>query len=83
MNYGVAVSNGTAALHLCLAAFGIGKGDEVLVPSLTFISTVNAIRYLGASPVFIDIESLTNLSCSYMDAQKKINNRKIFYRRAP
>ena len=50
----LALSSGTAALHLALAAAGIGPGDEVLVSSLTFVASVNPIRYLGATPVFID-----------------------------
>jgi len=52
--YGVAVSNGTIALHLALTALGIGKGDEVIVPTITFIATANAITYTGAKPVFVD-----------------------------
>jgi perosamine synthetase len=54
--YGLAVSNGTAALHLSLATLGITQGDEVLIPSLTFIATANAVAYTGAKPVFIDSE---------------------------
>jgi perosamine synthetase len=52
--HGVAVANGTAALHLGLLAVGVGPGDEVLVPSLTFVATPNAVRYCGATPVFVD-----------------------------
>jgi perosamine synthetase len=52
--YGVATSSGTTALHLALTALGIGPGDEVLVPSLTFVATANAVVYTGARPVFID-----------------------------
>jgi perosamine synthetase len=55
--YGIAVSSGTAGLHLCVRALGIGPGDEVLVPSFTFIAAANAVRYEGAVPVFVDIES--------------------------
>jgi dTDP-4-amino-4,6-dideoxygalactose transaminase len=51
----VAVSNCTAALHLALRVLGIGPGDEVIVPSLTFVATVAATRYVGAVPVFCDI----------------------------
>ena len=54
MKHGVATSNGTAALHLALSALGIGKGDEVLVPTLTFIAVANSVTYTGATPVFID-----------------------------
>jgi perosamine synthetase len=52
----VATSSGTAALHVALIVAGIRPGDEVLVPSLTFIAPVNAIRYVGAVPVFVDAE---------------------------
>ena len=52
----VALSSGTAALHLALRVLGVGEGDVVLVSTLTFAATVNAIRYVGATPVFIDSE---------------------------
>ncbi len=52
----VAVSSGTAALHLALLALGVGPGVEVLVPDLTFAATANAVRLCGATPVFIDVE---------------------------
>lgn len=52
--YGVAVSNGTVALHLALLAVGIGRGDEVIVPTFTFAATANAVLYAGATPVFVD-----------------------------
>jgi len=52
--YGVAVCNGTASLHLALLAIGIGPGDEVIVPNLTFVATANAVTYTGARPVFVD-----------------------------
>jgi perosamine synthetase len=57
--YGIAVVTGTAALHAALLVAGVGPDDEVLVPSLTFISTANAIRYCGAWPVFMDSEPKT------------------------
>jgi dTDP-4-amino-4,6-dideoxygalactose transaminase len=57
VGHAVAVANGTAALHLMYAAAGLGPGDEVVVPSLTFVATVNAARYVGATPVFADIVS--------------------------
>jgi perosamine synthetase len=53
-SHAVATSNGTAALHLALLALGIGPGDEVIVPTLTFIATANAVTYTGAQPVFVD-----------------------------
>ena len=57
--HAVAVSNGTTALHLALVALGIGPGDEVILPSLTFIATANAVHYTGATPVFADSEADT------------------------
>ena len=57
--YGIAVSSGTAALHLCLCALGIGEGDEVILPSFTFIAAGNAVLYQRAKPVFVDIERTT------------------------
>ena len=56
VRYGVATSNGTVALHLALAALGIGKGDEVIVPDITFAATINAVLYTGATPVIVDID---------------------------
>lgn len=49
-------SSGTAALHLALVLLGVGHGDEVFVPTLTFVATANAVRYVGAEPVFVDAE---------------------------
>ncbi len=61
--HGVAVSSCTTALHLALVACGIGPGDEVIVPSFSFIATANAVRYVGATPVFADVDLETgNLS---------------------
>jgi len=53
---GVAVSNGTVALHLALIALGIGQGDEVIIPDLTFAATINAVLHANATPVIVDIE---------------------------
>jgi perosamine synthetase len=55
----VSVCNGTVALHLALLALGVRRGDEVLVPSMTYIATANAVRYMGAEPVFVDVDPLT------------------------
>lgn len=57
--HAVAVSSGTAGLHLCIRALGIGEGDEVIVPSFAFIAAANAIRYERATPVFVDIDAAT------------------------
>jgi dTDP-4-amino-4,6-dideoxygalactose transaminase len=57
--HGVAVSSCTAGLHLALLTAGIGSGDEVVVPSLSFIATANAPRYVGAKPVFADVDAAT------------------------
>jgi dTDP-4-amino-4,6-dideoxygalactose transaminase len=59
VGYAVAVSSCTAALHLALIAAGVGPGDEVVVPSLSFIATANAARYVGAVPVFADVDETT------------------------
>lgn len=59
VKYGVATFNGTVALHLLAATLGLGPGDEVIMPSLTFVATANAVRYTGARPVFIDSEVQT------------------------
>lgn len=54
--HAIATSNGTTALHLALATLGLGPGDEVIVPSMTYIATANAVNYCGATPVFVDID---------------------------
>jgi perosamine synthetase len=54
--YGVACSNGTTSLHLALATFGLGPGDEIIMPTFTMIATANAVRYTGATPVLVDSE---------------------------
>lgn len=66
------VNNGTAALHLALAAAGIGPGDEIIVPSLTFVATANAIIYTGAVPVFADVVSEADFTISPKDIRAKI-----------
>jgi perosamine synthetase len=57
--YAIATANGTVALHLALAVLGIGPGDEVLVPDLTFIATANAVRYTGATAVLVEVDEAT------------------------
>ena len=68
----VAVSNGTAALILALKAIGIGPGDDVLCPSLTFVATASAILHCGAKPVFVDITSLDRPTIDPIDAARKV-----------
>ncbi|MCX6214045.1 DegT/DnrJ/EryC1/StrS family aminotransferase [Spirosoma sp.] len=74
VNHAAAVCNGTVAIHLALLALGIGEGDEVIVPTLTYIASVNAITYTGATPVFID-----SLADSWQmdpaDLERKITKR--------
>ncbi|GAB3831890.1 aminotransferase class I/II-fold pyridoxal phosphate-dependent enzyme [Hymenobacter jeollabukensis] len=57
--HAVALSSGTAAIHLGLLLLGVGPGDEVIVPSFTFVATANPVRYVGAEPVFVDSEAST------------------------
>jgi perosamine synthetase len=59
MPYAIAVSSGTAALHLAIRALDIGEGDEVIIPSFTFIAVANAVRYERATPIFVDIDPVT------------------------
>jgi perosamine synthetase len=67
--HGVAVSSCTTALHLALHALGVGPGDEVVVPSFSFIATTNAVVYTGATPVFADVDPVTgNLTAQTVDA---------------
>jgi len=57
--HAISCSNGTIALHLALLALNIGPGDEVILPALTFVATANAIKYVGAKPIFIDVDPNT------------------------
>jgi perosamine synthetase len=59
IKYSVAVSNGTVALHVALLALGIGIDDEVIVPTFTYIASVNSITYTGAKPIFVDSDPIT------------------------
>lgn len=69
--HAVSCCNGTVALHLALLVLGIGPGDEVLVPSFTYISTANAVHYCGATPVFVDcLRDTWNIDPE--DAERKI-----------
>ena len=73
--FALATSNCTVALHLAMIMAEVGQGDEVICPSLTFIATVNAIRYVGAKPVFADIKSYENLNIDPEDIIKKVTDK--------
>ncbi|GAA4675512.1 DegT/DnrJ/EryC1/StrS family aminotransferase [Phytohabitans rumicis] len=76
--HGIALSSCTTALHLALIAVGVGPGDEVIVPSLSFIATANAARYVGATPVFADVELATgNLTVQTIDAVRTERTRAV------
>ena len=67
--HGVGTANGTVSLHLAFATLGIGPGDEVIVPTFSYIASVNAIRYTGATPVFVDSDPVTwNLDPALVEA---------------
>jgi dTDP-4-amino-4,6-dideoxygalactose transaminase len=72
--YAVAVNSGTAALHIALKLTGVGAGDEVIVPPLTFFSTISAVAYQNAIPVFADIDA-ENYCIDPADVEKKISKR--------
>lgn len=71
----IAVNSATAALQLSLQAFDVGPGDEVLVPSLTFVATANVIVQCGATPVFVDIEAVERPHLWLADAESKLTPR--------
>jgi dTDP-4-amino-4,6-dideoxygalactose transaminase len=75
VKHAIAVSNATQALHLACLALGIGPGDEVIVPSLTFVATSNAVLYTGAEPRFADITSLEDPTLDPADVEAKITPR--------
>lgn len=72
--HGVATSSGTSALHLALVVLGIGPGDEVLLPSLTFVAPANAVRYVGARPVFVEAD-LATWCMDPVDLRRRISSR--------
>jgi dTDP-4-amino-4,6-dideoxygalactose transaminase len=73
--HALAMANCTVALHLAMKLAGVKAGDEVICPSLTFVATANAIRYVDAVPVFADITSLENLTIDPRDIERKITPR--------
>src|SRR5689334_13362692 len=69
VGHAIATNNGTTALHLALVALGVGPGDEVIVPTVTYIATANAVAYCGATPVFVDVEPGTlNIDATKLEA---------------
>lgn len=75
VNYAVSMSNCTDALHLCCLVCGVGAGDEVLCPSLTFAASANCIRYAGATPVFCDIVGPDHINIDPQEIEKKITEK--------
>lgn len=75
VKHAVALSNCTVALHLALKVLDIKDGDEVICPSLTFVATVNSIRYLNAIPVFVDIKSFEDLTIDPVDIESKVTGK--------
>src|SRR5271167_46886 len=73
--HAVAVSSGTAALHLSCLAAGIGPGDEVIVPGFTFVASASAARYVGAEPVLCDVRSALDFNIDPDDAASRITPR--------
>ena len=72
--YAIGVNSGTAALHIALEAAGVGRGDEVIVPPVTFFATISSVLYLGAVPVFADIDP-DDLCLSPGDIERRITSR--------
>lgn len=72
VKYALAISNATQALHLACLALGIGPGDEVLVPSLTFVATSNSVLYCGATVRFVDVISADDLNISPAEIERQI-----------
>jgi perosamine synthetase len=75
---GISTTSGTTALHLALAALGIGPGDEVIVPALTMIATINSVTYTGATPVVVDVDPATlTLSPAHVAARITARTRAV------
>ncbi|MEZ5054311.1 MAG: DegT/DnrJ/EryC1/StrS family aminotransferase [Chitinophagales bacterium] len=72
--YAISCSNGTTALHLALIVFDIKEGDEVIIPTFTMIATANAVRYTGATPIFVDA-SITTWNIDVEKIEEKITSR--------
>lgn len=74
VRHAISTNNGTTALHLAMAALGLEAGDEVIVPTVTYIATANAVRYCGATPVFVDVLPNT-LNLDPAQIESKITSR--------
>lgn len=83
--YGVAVVNGTAALHICLQLYGVKPGDYVIIPNITFVATANSVAYMGAEPILIDTDpnswqmDLDALE-SFLTNETNNQNGEVFYK---
>jgi dTDP-4-amino-4,6-dideoxygalactose transaminase len=75
VKHALTVSSCTAGLHLAMLVLGVKEGDEVIVPSLTFAATANAVKYVGATPVFADVKSVSDLTIDPEDIKRKITKR--------
>jgi len=75
--YAVAVSNGTAALHIACLAAGVGPGDEVITTPITFAASANCALYCGATPVFADINGDKKSDCLVLSVDNKLNGWKV------
>ena len=76
--YGVSVSNGTVALHLALVALGITKGDEVIIPDLTFAASANAVLHTGATPILVDVDKETwNIDINKIEGKISVKTKAI------
>lgn len=73
--HAIAVSNGTAALHLAMDCLDLRAGDEIILPSLTFVATANAVLYAGAIPVFADISGIDDLNISPDEIERKVTRK--------
>lgn len=78
VKHAVATNNGTTALHLALVGLGLGPGDEVIIPTVTYIATANAVRYCGATPVLVDVCADTmNIDATLIEAKITAKTRGI------
>lgn len=70
VQHAIAVSNGTATMHLALVVLGIGPGDEVIIPAFSYVATANVVELVGATPVFVDIDPLTfNIDVNLLESK--------------